>query len=196
MMRRLIVVGLLAAAAGPAVAQQPSPVAIGGWIVGGTAATGRSHDDATNQTSSNASVSPMALRFIKDGLALGGSATAGYFSQSQSHSHSFGVGPSARYYFGDRSSKLLPFASATAAPEWQHIEANNFVNGVTSVRTIDTRGLSLDGSLGLTALIATNVGLTGEGFYTRLTTHVQQIGFNDEHAYAYGVRFGLTVFAR
>ena len=175
-----------------------SPISAGRWIIAGSAALSSSHDETNNQTVTSARLSPSGLVFVRPRLALGGTATGSYFNSSGSSSTIFGLGPSARYYFGDPAGQLFPFVSASVAPQWQRVHPKNavVVAGTTiSSPDLTARTIAIDGSLGLTRLLATNVGVTGEAYYTHLGTKVTSGSTAPAHnTHDLGLRFGLTVF--
>jgi hypothetical protein len=55
--------------------QQTSPIAAGGWILGGSANVSHSHDDLSDLSSTSVGLSPYALRFVAPRLAVGESVT-------------------------------------------------------------------------------------------------------------------------
>jgi hypothetical protein len=183
---------VMAWVASPVWAQQNSPLAQGSWIIAGSAGFSSSHVDGSDQSVTSLHVSPTALTFVRQRLAIGGSAVLGYSSSPNGHFTTYGLGPSARYYFGDPAGQLFPFISASVFPVWT--KASD-VRTSSSSGDITTRYLSLDGSVGLTRLVATHVGLTGEAYYTHLDTKVDLATTSNIHgSYDFGLRFGLTVF--
>ena len=188
-----VIAGVAASSLG---AQIASPIHQGAWIVSGTAGLTRSHvegifdDDRTSFW-----LQPTGLRFIGSHLAVGGSVSLGYNSGSGGSAFAYGVGPSARYYFTGPGPEWLPFVSATISPQWQQSKHEIVVNGVSQSVTSTMRYVAADGSLGITRMIATHVGLTGEGFVTR-TQLSSRSDLPGQRQYDYGTRFGLSVFVR
>jgi hypothetical protein len=170
---------------------QGSPIAKGSWIISGTASASSQHNEGSDQRVTIISLAPSGLYFVRPGLAIGGTVSLGYFDTPQATTKSFGIGPSARYYFGDVAAKTLPFVSATVAPTWQSTDPK----ASSSANSSTAHGLQVEGTIGLTHLVATHVGITGEAFYEHQsfngdigTSHVTQ------SSYSFGVRFGITAF--
>jgi hypothetical protein len=184
--------------AGEAGAQQkPSPIDRGSMIIGGTASLSRQHENESDATATLVLAQPTTLVFIAPRLALGGTITVGYSSFMGGHTTTYGVGPSARYYFGDPAGKLFPFLSASVLPQWdrQHINESDASAGEPLDQTM--RLLALDGALGLTCLVATHVGVTGEAYYTHSEFTANSVLANrTQTSYTYGLRFGITAFVR
>jgi hypothetical protein len=175
-------------------AQTASPVHAGGWLIGGAATIAGSHDDNSGNRT-DLSISPSGLAFVTSHLAVGGSVLLGYGDGGGVQNTLFGVGPSARYYFSGANAVWLPFISATATPTWSHSERSGSSPAPSSL-TSNSRVLSLDGSLGLTRLVATHVGITSEAFYTNssLQSDAGGVARSTDRASRYGLRFGVSVF--
>ena len=189
---QVAVASLVSAAAN---AQQSSPIGQGSWIIGGSAGLSRNHDDATDQTATFARLSPTGLLFVRPRLAIGGALTLGYSSTPAASFTAIGLGPTARYYFGDMTGQLFPFLSIAVIPVWQESNAKNTFNGLPGLSDATNRIITMDGSVGLTRLVATQVGLTGEAYYTRIANKID-VGANSQtrNSYDVGLRFGITVF--
>jgi hypothetical protein len=190
-----LALGLFLAAA-PAFAQERSTaVSRGSWIISGSAGFSQSHDDLSDQTSTSISASPTALMFVASRFAVGGRLTGGYSKSGSFKATSYGIGPSARYYMGDSASKWLSFVSASVFPQWGTSKTNAVVGGVVTPVDVDATDLAMDASLGLTRLLVTHVGVTGEAYYTRINRSSTSRGTtNDFTSNAFGIRFGLTAF--
>lgn len=194
--------GLLALASTRARAQHQSPAHTGGWIIGGSGSLGRSHTDAIDADITHIGVRPTGLVFLTSRFALGASLPLSYshLSNPSGHSYSYGLGPAARYYFAADTSHWLWFVGAAVEPQWQKDSRQNIVvvspGGVASTATFDTsnRLLTIDGSLGLTRLLADHVGLTGELYYTHSELSGDISPRESLKGYDVGARFGLTVF--
>jgi hypothetical protein len=184
--------GVLVAASivsSPAVAQS-SPIGKGSWIIGGSAGINSQHVSGNDQSVTSVSLAPSALYFVSPGLALGGSVILGYSDNPQVSSKSFGVGPSVRYYFGDKAAKTLPFLSATVEPVWQSNDPKSSTGQSTS-----STNLLIEGTVGLTHLVASHVGITGEAYYDHLEFSSDRGDIHvDQSSYAFGLRFGITAF--
>ncbi|HSQ29823.1 MAG TPA: hypothetical protein VLN49_08235 [Gemmatimonadaceae bacterium] len=202
--RRVVVValGLLALASASVRAQHQSPVHTGGWIISGSGSLGRSHTDASDADVTHIGIRPTALVFLTNRFALGASLPVSYsrLSNPSSHIYSYGLGPAARYYFVADTSRWLSFVAASVEPQWQKQSSQNVVvaspGGVVSTETFDSsnRLLTIDGSLGLTRLLAEHVGLTGELYYTHSELSGDVSPRESLKSYDVGARFGLTVF--
>jgi hypothetical protein len=97
--------------------------------------------------------------------------------------------------FGDLTGKTFPFVSATVQPEWTH-EHGSFTVGGNHVEN-DTRltELLMEGSVGITHIITSNVGVTGEAYWSENKTGGGG-SIPDRTTSNYGLRFGFTIFAR
>lgn len=168
--------------AGVARAQTKSAIGVGSWIVSGSANI--SHGSSGSSDGTSIAVAPSALYFFKPRWAFGGLLGGSYQKSLGYTVKSLAIGPEIRYYAAEPAAKTLPFVSFAIQPAWARQEAPN--GGVS-----DSRSLDIDGSAGLTQLIATHVGLTGELYYTRSSTH---IGSNTDVFGRYGLRFGITAF--
>jgi len=170
---------------------QGSAIGKGSWIISGSASASSQHANGSDQTTTTISLAPSALYFVKPGLALGGAVGLGYFDGAFGTTKSFGIGPSARYYFGDAAAKTIPFISATVAPSWQSSDPKSS----SSASDNTAHGLEIEGTLGITHLVATHVGITGEAYYAHQSfdTDVGTIHAT-QSSYAIGVRFGITAF--
>jgi hypothetical protein len=71
----------------------------------------------------------------------------------------------------------------------------NGVPGLPGLSDATNRIVSIDASAGVTRLVATHVGLTGEAYYGHLSNTVD-IGSTSTSrgSYDVGLRFGITVF--
>jgi outer membrane protein W len=182
----------------PANAQQSSPIGQGSWIISGSAALSSHHDETTDQNQTSIRLSPTGLLFIRPRLAIGGALALGYSSASNASFSTYGIGPSVRYYFGDMAGQLFPFVNASVIPIWQKTDGKGATGAAPGLPVISdgtTRVVSFDGSAGLTRLIATHVGLTGEAYYTHLSNTID-LGSTiiSRASYDVGLRFGITVF--
>jgi len=188
----LSLAGLVVAASivsSPAAAQG-SPVGKGSWIIGGSAGVSSQKTDGADGSTTVISVAPSALYFVSPGVAIGGALSLGYFNNPQGSGTSFGIGPSIRYYFGDRTGKTLPFVSATIAPTWQSTDPKNSTAANTS-----SRNLEIEGTIGLTHLLVPHVGITGEAYYDHRSFESDRGDLHvTQDSYAFGVRFGITAF--
>ncbi len=145
---------------------QASPIDKGSLIVGGNANLSAPSNGFNGDRSFNLTVSPSVQYFVAPGLALGGGVTLGVLGKR----FAGGIGPKVSYFFkGKEERALYPFVSASAS----YFRAFGSDSGVADV------------SGGAVLMIAKNVGLTGEAFYTQ--------DLSDE-ANNLGLRFGITAF--
>ncbi|HEY4218235.1 MAG TPA: hypothetical protein VGM67_13920 [Gemmatimonadaceae bacterium] len=186
-MRHFLLAALLLA---PSVAlAQASPLHTGGWIIDGSAGVSHQRDDDTDVSTTAITLAPSGLYFVTPKLAVGGSALLGYASQFSEWT--YGIGPEVRYFIADTSAKLLPFVRASIVPQWERIRSE-FNGGET---TLTSRLTTATAAAGLTQMVVTHVGVSGEAYFSRQVFHVNRdVGHGDEHVSSYGVRFGLTVF--
>lgn len=184
----LLAVGILTlgAPASRAVAQT-SPLHSGSWLIGGSAGLTRDRNSQQGATTTHVALDPTGLVFVDSHLALGAAFLFGYDELGNGHALAYGIGPAARYY-PMTGAPWLPFLALSATPEWQSVTGDGFPNTHSSL-------LAIDGSLGLTRMLATHVGLDGAFFYrhSKLTNRVTptRISWTQDD---YGLRFGLSVF--
>jgi outer membrane protein W len=183
--------------ASAALAQTPTtPIGDGSWIISGSAGLSSHHDETSDRTTTSLRFAPAGMLFVLPRLAIGATLPLSYSSDDGGHATSFGIGPSARYYFGDQAGKLFPFLGASVLPQWQNSHRTSVgINGSPVDVDGSNRVISIDGSAGLTRLIATHVGVTGEAYYTHMSSKTD-VGSStsSRDAYDVGLRFGLTVF--
>ena len=180
-------------------AQQAAPIAsplhTGAWILGGSASVG--HNSGT-VSSTFVQLSPTALALVTSNFAIGGIGTIGYNSNANGHQWSYGVGPSARVFLGDASSLTLPFISASFIPQWQkaHIESSSSLGSFNGDES--SHQYVFDGSVGVTRMIASHVGLTGEAYLTHVefSSDLLTGSTASSSQNQYGLRAGLTAFVR
>jgi len=177
-------------------AQSVSPIRTGEWIVDGAANFSHVHGQEPGTSGTSVSLAPSALRFVTPHLALGTSLALSHSSSSSGHSNSVGIGPAVRYFFGDSASTLQPFVAGSVT--LNRVSLLSTINlGDTQLTTDATqRALGYDGSIGLTKIIATNVGITGEAYYAHLHLHMTPANDETRDSYSAGARFGFTVFVR
>lgn len=170
-----------------------SPLHSGAWILGGSASLSKS---TGTFGATFFQVSPTALALVTPNLAIGGMGALGYTSSDNGHAWTYGIGPSARLFFGDVSSTTLPFVSLSFLPQWNKSSiktSNPFVTAADE----SSHEYSFDGSIGLTRMIATHVGLTGEAYFTHIEFSTElPVGNAQSSQNQYGVRVGLTAFVR
>lgn len=164
-----------------------SPIHTGAWIIGGTG----QFDHTDGQTSF--SLAPTALDFFTSRVAIGGVGLLSLAQTNGGHAYSWGLGPTVRVFPGDPSSLTLPFVSGSVIPEWA--TRHTTVSQGALNADVDTRVITLDGSIGVTRMLATHAGLTGEAYITHYDFRNTAAGSTSSSGTThYGVRFGLTVF--
>jgi hypothetical protein len=185
-LHRLALISLVVAAP---LAAQKSPIGEGTWIVGGSASLVGSHQNGGTNTTSF-SIAPLGLRFLAPRVAVGGNVLLGYSSNSFASGWSYGIGPSLRYYFGDPTGKTFPFVSGSVIGQW----ANSTLKHPATNQDpdVDSHVVLLDASVGITQMLATHVGLTGELFYDHRDAKSGTLITATVHDY--GLRFGITAF--
>lgn len=166
---------------------QTAPLHAGSWLIGGSAAVTRDRNNQAGGTTTHAAVDPTGLVFINSHLALGGELAFGYDDLGGGHALTYGIGPAARYY-PMTSVQWLPFVALSVFPEWQKITQDGVPSDHASL-------LAIDGSLGVTRMLATHVGLDGAFFY-RHSKVANEFPPAPRHWTQddYGLRFGLSVF--
>lgn len=159
----------------------------GSWLIGGSAGLTRDRNSQQGATTTHVGLDPTGLVFVNSHLAIGAEIVFGYDELGDGHALAYGIGPAARYY-PMAAAAWQPFVALSVTPEWQTITQTAFPN---------TRGslLAIDGSLGLTRMLATHVGLDGALFYrhSQLTNRLpaSSVSWTTDD---YGLRFGLSVF--
>jgi hypothetical protein len=183
-MRRFLLAAL--AIAPSLAAAQTSPLHTGGWIISGSAGLSHRHIEADDQDETSVSLAPSGLYFVTPRLAVGGSVLLGY--DSYLSDWSYGIGPEVRYFIADPTDKLLPFVRASVVPQWQRIRGDQ-IGG----ENFTTRLTTVTAAAGLTQIVATHVGVTGEAYVARASydSGNRQPGSRET---MYGLRFGLTIF--
>lgn len=166
---------------------QSAPLHSGSWLIGGSAGVTRDRNSEQGATTTHVALDPTGLVFVNSHLAVGGELVFGYDELGDGHALAYGIGPAARIY-PLTAAAWQPFVALSVTPEWQTITRTAFPNSHASL-------LAIDGSVGLTRMLATHVGLDGALFYrhTHLTNRLpaSQISWTEDD---YGLRFGLSVF--
>jgi len=177
--------------AGVAHAQTSSPIGKGSWIVSGAAGISHNGQDGVSE-GTNFFLSPSGLYFVRPKLAVGGTVSASYSTGGGSTDKTFGIGPEIRYFAADLTDKTLPFVRATVRPLWGRFEVDALPNASSSHQ------FQWEVGAGLTQLLATHVGLTGELYYNQTHAHFHNGGTtiidSDVTSSSYGLRIGITAF--
>ena len=177
---------ILATTATSATAQTSNPATQpGSMLVGGTASLTR--QEADDFSSTTISIQPEVLFFVKSRLAIGGSLGLSRGSAGDATTTAWSLGPAAKYFFSTSSSTTLPFLGASV-----------HVNGATTdlgTGEAKVNGWGFEPVAGITWLLASHVGLTGEAFFNRRFISTEFTGSTSDNASStYGVRFGITAF--
>jgi hypothetical protein len=170
-------------------AQRSIGIHDGGWMIAGTASISRA-DDQTG-----VEMQPAGFVFVTPHLAIGGVLPFGYQPFAAGRSLQYGIGPTARYYFGAGSARLLPYIGASVMGEWQKINRSLTVGDATLDMDSRTRSAVADGSAGVVLRVAAHVGISGEAYVQRRRFETTSDG--DEFratATDQGVRLGVAVF--
>ncbi len=170
-------------------AQTRGPIDKGSMLVAGTAAIQRStFEFGDNESSSTGiTINPTVLFFVAPRFAIGGQLGLSRVNFDDGNSSSWLLGPAARFYFGESSSKTLPFVGASFSFGGTSTESDD----VDDESESDTWGL--EGVAGITWMVSRQVGITGEAFLGR--TEFENDGFDVEQSRTdLGIRFGIAAF--
>lgn len=188
--------GLLLAALLPlAASAQEYPSDRGSWIVAGSASLisqGSDFDEDGRTTS--ASLRPSVKYFVLPGLALGAEVILSHLRDERFKATAVGAGPALAYYFGGADRRLLPFVATRGTLTSSHSRFEPLQGPFGDTAPVVTRtstSLSFDASAGGVLMIARNVGLTGEVFYTLFDSDVDE---EDDRSNIFGLRFGVAAF--
>lgn len=170
-------------------AQTRGPTDKGSMLVAGTATIQRSTFEFgdNESTSTGVAISPTILFFVAPRFAIGGQLGLSRVNFEEGNSSSWLLGPAARIYFGESSSKTLPFVGASFAIGGSSTESDDSDDESGS----DTWGL--EGVAGITWMVSRQVGITGEAYVQR--TEFENDGFDIEQTRTdLGIRFGFAAF--
>lgn len=164
----------------------------GSFLIGGTASLSSSGNDFEDGRTTALLISPSAQYFVIPGLAIGGTVGWAYASFDESSVSSLSVGPRLSYFFGTSAQNIYPFVSASVG----YLRSSFDSDAVDRTST----GTQFDVSAGAALMIAKNVGLTGELFYTKWSEEtdngtillgdiITALGTD-----SFGLRFGVSAF--
>lgn len=180
----LSVLALFALLAMPALADgQSSALDRGSLVVDGDASFTSTGFDGQDERATNLAIRPGVKYFVVERLAVGGELLLGYSSAGDFSRTSFGIGPSADYYFGDLDAALHPFVSGTVF--WATDRAD------TPTGEVDASFMRLRGSAGLLYLFSEQVGLNGALFYE---TSEDEVAGSTVNRDTYGLSVGIAAF--
>jgi hypothetical protein len=167
------------------------------WQVGGNVylARSRSLGNATLQPSDGSTTVSLAPRlgyFLLPGLAVTGNLSLSYTGQDIGHSWSWGVGPGLTYYFGRAARSFYPYVAGLTQFAWLHTDQDDGLGG--SALRSDAQHWQISG--GAVVLVARNVGLNGELYYSRTyLSSSNSMGFDGSTTQEqYGLQFGVSLF--
>lgn len=185
---RVSLLALTITALAPAAARaQADALSQGRYAVGGAASLSSLGSDGGGGRSTSIDLSPRVLYFVRDGVALGGTARYSRTSFENSSTSRYSVGPSAAVYFGDPAeSSLRPFLSADAGLGEAVSKSSGF-DVVTERRATLTH---VGASAGFLDLLTSSVGVHGEVFYMRDSYD----GASDGYIDSFGAAFGFDIF--
>ena len=192
-MKRFLWIVCLALWLYPAAAQaQDYATDKGSFLIGGAASLSSSGNDFEGGRSTTLSIAPSAQYFVIPGLAVGGTIGWAYASYEDFSFSTLNVGPRLSYYFGRSAQNIYPFVSAAVGYLRSSSDSGAFDQTAS--------GTQFDVSGGATFMIARNVGLTGELFYTQRSEETDtDVGLLGDITTAFGsdsfgLRFGISAF--
>lgn len=160
----------------------------GVWIIGGSANISHSHTESTSYSNTGISLFPQVGYFLAPGLAGVIDLSYSHLSSSSVTESAWGIGPGLTYYFRNGTTKLHPYLAASVL--YQH--ATQTLKGPPD-NSNSAHYFDWTGSGGLALLLARNVAVTGELFYTAYT-YAADGGTSSETTNQYGLRFGISLF--
>ena len=196
-MKPLFTVFVLAVLLAPAAFGQEYPVDRGSWLVGGSASLvsqevlqggvpGEETERATLVT-----LRPSAQYFVIPGLAVGADLTLAYSAQDDFSTTTLGAGPSLGYYVGGPDRRAVPFVATRLSVQRSSVRVDTDLPFGFDLDRTQTR-LVFDVSGGGLVMLARNVGVTGELFYSVTDNDLDD---DDRPATdAFGLRFGIAAF--
>lgn len=167
------------------VSAQEGPISKGSKVVGGSASFaslgGDLYENGDGDRLTSLALSPAALFFVSDGLALGGTLTVERESQGDFDATTLGLGPTVAYYFGEADSDSYPFLSGTVS------YANLSTSGV------DASGFGFNATAGIVFMLSRTVGLTAAATYRIENLEVDQA--NDSFGgNTFAIALGIDAF--
>lgn len=165
------------------------PTAMGSKIVSGSARLARvSFDDGTSKSSSTlVSVTPSALWFVRDRVALGGTTGLTYSSFEAASAWGWLLGPAARVFLTTTSERVLPFVGAAFSMGRTYVD----FDGSSS----ESSSYGFEVMAGAIRMLTRNVGVTSEVYMSRMISGSQsRWPSRDITATDMGLRFGVSAF--
>lgn len=175
---------------------QTYPVDQGSWIVGGSASFTNQGNNNDEDRSTSLFLSPRGQYFVLPGLAIGGTVSLSYTTRDNFSTTGIGAGPAVSYYFGRGVRTVYPFVSASASIRHLSTELGVSVDipGLDVNADQTNTSYSFDVSGGVAVMIAKNVSLTGEMFYTQTRADNDNQIIETFESDVFGVRFGIAAF--
>lgn len=143
----------------------------GSLMIGGTAGFSSTGGDGSDDRFTQIFLNPSLQYFVTRGLAFGGDVTLQHFSQGDSESTTYGVGPAVSYFFGGNERPVYPYLSGSV----QLLRGN----GETSV--------GYSASAGAILMLMDAVGLDGSIYY-----HISED--DDISRNTFGLAVGIAAF--
>jgi len=160
----------------------------GVWLLDGSASLVHTAASGSSSGSTGLGISGAVGYFLIPGVAVSANLQFAHSTASGSSSTLYGIGPGIAYYFGRGAHKVHPFLAVSALFAHQTLSSSG-----TSTAT--SHSLAWVGSGGLVFLLARNVGVTGEAYYTQSHFTSSYLGTSSTRTQKqYGTRFGLAVF--
>ena len=174
--------------ASAAAAAQSHATDRGAWLLDGNASLVHTTASGSSSWSTGLGISGAVGYFLIPGVAVSANLRFAHSTASGSSVTQYGVGPGIAYYFGRGARKAHPFLAASALYAHQ-TSSNSGTSAATS------HSLAWVGSGGVVFLLARNVGLTGEAYYTQAHFKSSYLGNSSTSTQKqYGTRFGLAIF--
>lgn len=172
----------------PSVLAQSYAIDKGSYLLGGTVGFtsqgGDLYDAGDGDRATTITLNPTFGYFVTPGLAIGGNVQFQKTSQGDFSTSTVGIGPSLAYYFGQPTSKVYPFISASVGYSSLSADAGSF--GSTSIS-----GYQFGVTGGLSYMLARNVALTGGVFYQNQTFTESGMSASGD---TFGFQGGVTAF--
>lgn len=187
------------------VVAQKSPIDQGVFGLDGTVSLRSQGGDiysaeGSDDRQTTASIEPAGFYFITPGFAVGGQLRLARSSQDVATSTTFGIGPTALYYFGEPDTEVFPFVGAnllllrrSSSVDLGSVDLGSGIGPVDlGEEDIALTGLAFDIQAGFTYMLARNVGVTTAAFflYERLGGDIEETLSGN----TVGVQVGITAF--
>ena len=160
----------------------------GVWQLSGSASLTHFHQDSDPRDgTSDFRFNPRVGYFVAPGFAITGNLSLSRQSANGATNTSYGAGPGVAYYFKRRPAPIHPFIAASVLYTRDRGSYQSTVQGA--------HYFTWEGTGGLAALLARNVAVTGELFYTHQAESFSSSQYQVKTGTAdYGARFGIAIF--